>query len=174
MQSNSIYMTKQAPKASLRRMGKAIQRDLFEGRLEHGPNRFKHGGDLNRGKRKIARPFKSNTPIHIVLKSSLATGENSMLSPHNRIAIDRIIEKQARKQQAKIHAQQNVGNHCHLMASFRTRAQFKKFLKAVSGLIARHVLRTKKGRPAQARFWDQIPFTRIVRGFRDFKSMIHY
>jgi REP element-mobilizing transposase RayT len=155
-------------------MGKATQSDLFEGKREHGPRRYKHGGDLNIGKRKIARPFKRNTPIHIVLKSSQAKGVNSMLSPQNRVAIDRIIEKQARKHQGKIHAQQNVGNHCHLMASFKTREQFKKFLKAVSGLIAQHVLKTRKGQPAKTKFWDHIPFTRIVQGLRDFRIMLEY
>jgi REP element-mobilizing transposase RayT len=167
-------MTKSFPGAILRAMRKAIQSDLFDGKREYGPHRYKHGGDLNIGKRKLARPFKRNTPIHIVLKSSQAVGKCSMLSARNKVAIDRIIEKQARKQQAKVHAQQNVGNHCHLMASFKTREHFKRFLRAVCGLIARHVLGAEKGEPAGAKFWDHTPFTRIVRGLRDFRGMMNY
>lgn len=97
-----------------------------------------------------------------------------MLSPRNQIAIDRIIEKQARKNDVKIHAEQNVGNHLHVMASFKSKPQFKRFLRAVAGLIARHVLESKKGHAAKTKFWDHIPFTRIVQGFRDFTGMLRY
>jgi REP element-mobilizing transposase RayT len=155
-------------------MRKSVQGDLFEGKREHGPRRYKHGGDLHVGKRKLDRPFKRNTPMHIVFKSSHAKGKNSMRSAHNQVAIDTIIEKQARRQNAKVHAQQNVGSHLHLMASFKTKDQLKKFMRAVSGLIARHVLRTKKGKPAGVKFWDHIPFTRIVQGMNDFYGMLRY
>jgi REP element-mobilizing transposase RayT len=155
-------------------MGKAIQQDLFDGKREHGPRRYKHGGDINIGKRKLARPFKKNTAIHIVFKSSRARGVNSMLSLRNRLAIDRIIEEQARKQEAKIHAQQNVGNHIHCMASFKKKNQLTRFLRAVAGLIARHVLGAEKGQPAGTKFWDHPPFSRIIQGTRDFAGMVRY
>jgi REP element-mobilizing transposase RayT len=169
-----MEMTNAALMVNLPRMGKAIQQDLFDGKREHGPRRYKHGGDINVGKRKLARPFKKNAAIHIVFKSSLAKGVNSMLSPRNRLAIDRIIEKQARKQEAKVHGQQNVGNHIHFMASFKTKKQLTRFLKAVAGLIARHVLGAQKGQPAGTKFWDHPPFSRIIQGARDFAGMVRY
>jgi REP element-mobilizing transposase RayT len=169
-----MEMTSAAPTAILPLMGKAIQQDLFDGKREHGPRRYKHGGGIYIGKRKLARPFKKNAAIHIVFKSSRAKGVNSMLSPRNRLAIDRIIEKQARNQEAKIHAQQNVGNHIHCMASFKTKKQFTRFLKAVAGLIARLVLGAQKGQPAGTKFWDHPPFSRIIQGARDFAGMVRY
>lgn len=97
-----------------------------------------------------------------------------MLPPRNKLAIEDIIERQARRDQAKIHGQQNVGNHLHLMVSFRTKEQFIRFLRSISGLIASHVLQARKGKPAGGKFWDQIPFTRIIQGFCDFNNMLRY
>ena len=155
-------------------MGKAVQRDLSENSREHGPRRTKHGGGLDANKRKLTRPFKKGKPLHIVLKSSHAKGPRSLRSAPNKLVIDRLITKSAKKLNAKMHAIQNVGNHIHLFMTFQTKPELTNFLKSVTASIARHVLKAKKGKPAGIRFWDAIPFTRIVDGLRDFHGMMNY
>ena len=155
-------------------MKNAIQRDLFDGKREYGPRRTKHGGGLESKKRKIARPFQSNKPIHIVMKSSLAKGKMSLLSMQNRILIEQIIKTHASKVKAKIHASQNVGSHIHLLMTFKTKTALTNFLKTITALISRHVTKAKKGKPFGKRFWDERPFTRIVKGLRDFRGMLNY
>ena len=155
-------------------MKKAVQRDFFEGKRENGPRRTKHGGGLETNKRKLARPFRASRPLHIVLKSSHARGALSMRSMRNRLAVDKIVVAHATKARAKLHAKQNVGNHIHLLMTFKTRVALKVFLRSVAALIARHVTGAKKGKPFGSPFWDEIPFTRIFEGLRDFRGMLNY
>ena len=155
-------------------MKKSAQRDFFESQREHGPRRSRHGGGLEKNKRKLSRPFQKTKPLHIVLKSSHATGSRSLRSASNRVAVDTMINDQSRKVSAKIHAKQNVGNHVHLLMSFKTKTALTKFLKAIASMIARHVTQARKGKPAGFRFWDEIPFSRIVDGLRDFRGMLNY
>lgn len=154
-------------------MKKSSQRDFFEGIREHS-KRTRHGGGLEKEKRKLARPFRKNKPLHIVLKSSRATGKWSLRSARNKVAVDAIIETHSRKVAAKIHAKQNVGNHIHLLMSFKTKALLTNFLKAIASIISRHVTQARKGHPVGGRFWDEIPFSRIVDGLRDFQGMLNY
>ena len=42
------------------------------------------------------------------------------------------------------------------------RDSYNKFIRVITGLIARHVGGTQKGRPLKEKFWDARPFTRIV------------
>ena len=167
-------MTKIAPAANLRLMRKAAQRDFFEDKREHRPNRTKHGGGIEKNKRKLARPFRANKPIHIVIKSSHAKGALSLRSMQNKLAVESILINHAKKTNAKLHAKQNVGNHVHILATFKTKKMLTRFLKAITALIARHVTKAKKGKPFGVKFWDEIPFTRIVEGLRDFRGMLNY
>ena len=51
---------------------------------------------------------------------------------------------------------------------------FQRFLRTVTGLIARHVTGARKGRPFGRRFWSHVAFTRVVTGLRGFKQMRSY
>jgi hypothetical protein len=56
----------------------------------------------------------------------------------------------------------NMGNHLHLVVRFNDRQQFGKFLKSFSAQLARRVTGARRGQP-RGRFWDGIPFTRVLR-----------
>ena len=92
-----------------------------------------------------------------------------MLSAGNKIGVASIIEKQAIRFGIKIHKEQNVGNHLHLIVSCGRREQFANFLRAVTGLIARAILKGKPGK-----FWTKAPFTRLINGARDYAGMLKY
>lgn len=153
---------------------RAKQGDFFSGDREVGPRRLSHGGDLGRGKRKTSRPLDSKKSLHLTLKSTHAKGALSMLGVGNRLKIERIVRARANQYKITIHGFENMGNHIHLLISFKTRAMFQSFLRVVSGLIARHVTKAKKGRPFGKRFFDNVAFSRVVNGARDFKGLISY
>ena len=145
------------------------QADFFQTNREYAPNRITHGDDKCVGKRKIARPFRKNAPIHVVLKSERAMGEMNLLTTENRLAVKIIFAEQAERFEVKIHAEQNVGNHIHAVLSCASRESFQNFLRAVAGLIARAVLGTASGK-----FWTQVPFTRLIIGRRDYLQILNY
>jgi REP element-mobilizing transposase RayT len=149
------------------------QRDLFRDDPEY-KKRISHGGDLRAGKRKISRPLDRKKPVHVVLKSSLAKGRLSFLSVKNRLIVDSIVRKSAHRFGVTIKSFENMGNHIHLVLSFKEREGFQNFLRAVASLIARSVTGAKKGKPFGRKFWDSLAFTRVITGFRDFKSIMHY
>lgn len=153
---------------------RAKQRDLFESNREVGPRRSVHGGDVGCGRRKVARPLDSKKPLHLVLKSSHAKGKMSFLSYTNRLAVEQIIRGRAREFSVVIHGFENMGNHLHLVLKFKSRALFQRFLKTVSGLIARHVTKARRGKPFGKRFFDRLAFTRVVQGARDLRGLVRY
>ncbi len=150
------------------------QADLFANDTDHRPRRYTHGGDTSKGKRKLSRPLDRRKPAHLTLKSTKAKGPLNFRSPRNKLYIERVVEKWARKLGITIHAQQNVGNHIHLIVSFPRREAVQNFMRTVAGLIARHVTGAKKGRPFGERFWDALAFSRVVHGERDLWNLKRY
>lgn len=108
----------------------------------------------------------------MILKSSHAKGRLSLLS--RKVEVSQLVEAKASKYQIKIHRFENMGNHLHLMVSFKSKKQMQDFMRVVSGLIARLVTGAQKGRAFGKRFWDHLVFTRIVTGRRDFAGLDHY
>jgi len=121
------------------------------------------GGSTARSNPTQARPFARNTPIHLVLRSEKARGKHSFLR------FDREIEGVLRGEAARVGATlmqaSNAGNHLHLLVRFPSPKAQARFLRAVSGLIARLVMGARKGRQVLAageKFWAGRPFSRIV------------
>jgi REP element-mobilizing transposase RayT len=138
-----------------------------------------HGGDLAKGKRKTARPVDPKQALHIVMRSSQARGEHSMLHPRHYQHVHDFTYQIAKKLGVKIHQFANVGNHLHLLIRFSSRALLKSFLREIAGGIAMIITGAKKGNGrAQNQnnrsFWDQLAFTRIVQLGRDFENVIEY
>ena len=126
-----------------------------------------HGGAVRQGRRKLARPFDSRHPIHIVLRSSRARGNWSLLHRRNRDHIRRFTRAIAIRYEIKVERFSNLGNHVHLLVRARTRAQFQGFLRELGGTLACLVTGAKKGH-AVGKFWDFLTYTRII----DFKAAL--
>jgi len=127
-----------------------------------------HGGISKPGKRKIARPFIRKKWMHLVLKSSKAKGSLSLLAKRNKAVVAKIVSEQARQCGAELKEQINMGNHIHIRIRFFERSQMRKYLRAVPGLIARHVLGAEKG-AAKGKFWDGLAFTRVLDSYNNFR-----
>ena len=157
------------------------------------------GGALLDGKRKSIRPLSKKDSIHFVLKSPWAMGQDSFLASRNKKAIERIIKKFAKKFGVKIYQQAINSNHIHLLLMITHRYLYRAFIKAVSGMIASHVMgqqsflyfsksrrllksgdgvndvkaRDKKVDKPQG-FWQFRPFSRVVNWGLDFKKCTGY
>lgn len=118
-----------------------------------------HGGELAKGKRKVRRPLDTKKPLHLVMRSTRATGSLSLL--RNKNLVEKIIKRQAYKFGIRIAAFANVRNHCHLLLRFSNRKAFRAFLVSVTALIARAVTKARKGRPF-GKFWDALAFSRVL------------
>jgi REP element-mobilizing transposase RayT len=138
-----------------------------------------HGGDLASGKRKTARPIDPKQGLHVVLRSSIARGEWSMLRPQYCQPIHDFTHQLAEHWGVRIYRFANVGNHIHLLIKVPSRAVWRRFIKELSGGIAIIVTGARKGaglkKNADGRgFWDKLVFTRIVKFGRDFMGVKLY
>lgn len=131
-----------------------------------------HGGTLNAGKRKVSRPIATKRPMHVVLKSSKAHGSHSLHSQSRWL--ETLLRKVSSQFGVRVFRYSNNGNHLHLVVQAKTRKGFQSFLIAFSGVVAQKIMGSYKGVPQKARFWDHIPFTRIVEWGRDFQNAIAY
>jgi len=131
------------------------------------------GGDLQKGKRKTFRPIDPKASIHLVLKSTRARGEWSLLNRRHKIRIQDLLLTLSRANGIKIYQYVNVGNHLHILLKTRDRRGFQKFLRVFSGRVAMLVTHARKGKP-QGKFWDELAFTRIVQWGIDFKRITRY
>ncbi len=141
--------------------------------------RLSHGGTLGIGKRKTIRPIDRKQALHVVLRSSIATGGLSMLNENFCNHIDRTTKNIAKKWGVKLYNYANVGNHIHLLIRVPSRAIWQRFLRELAGTIAIIVTGAKKGaslaKNATGRgFWDHLVFTRIVKFGKDFNKVSIY
>ncbi len=125
-------------------------------------SRLIHGGEVSLGKRKTQRPVVPRKWMHITLKSSLAKGRYSFLNIKHRAKIQCLISLEARKNFITLAEGVNMGNHFHLKIKCQNRKTFQKFLRTITGKIARLVTEAKKGQPFGKKFWDQLAFTRVL------------
>ena len=147
------------------------------------PSLKEFGGARLKGNPKEKRPLSLKSALHLVLKSKRAFGAQSMLAkPHAR-QIDQTIRKQAATCGVKIYHLVNVGNHLHLVIRIQDRRLYRVFIRSVSGLIARQVLRKQRGperlqenqkEVRKSSFWVARPFTRLVSWGRDYKNLSKY
>ena len=155
------------------------------------------GGSRLRSNPKTGRTLSTKQPIHLILKSSFATGTYSFLQKHHQAKIQSLVHTHASKWKIKVFHFVNVGNHLHLVIQLTERKSFAPFIRALSGLIARQVLGAQRGakklvrnakdfdalatqqglvdfKSLLDRFWDARPFTRIVNWGRDFRNLSGY
>jgi REP element-mobilizing transposase RayT len=131
--------------------------------------RLVHGGEMRLGKRKRERPIATKRAMHITLKSSCAVGEWSFLQKAHAAFIRRSLPRWAKHFGVIIYQWSLNGNHVHLLVRPRSRDSLRGFLSALSGRIAQHITGARKGRPFGRRFFDSIPFSRIVEWGKSFR-----
>jgi hypothetical protein len=121
---------------------------------------------------KTARPLAAKTPVHVVMRSPMAKGHLSLLFFDRDIK--KIIRKQSESCQIRVYDFANAGNHLHFVCVMKSIRGWKTFIRAVSGLIARLVLKAERGSAVGARFWQGRPWTRILTWGRAYKAIQKY
>ena len=126
------------------------------------------------GNSRERRPLSGSYGIHIVMRSHRARGSKSMRHKRHRHPVKTIVFKQAKKWGVRIYEYANVGNHLHILARPSSRQSYCGFIRSVTGLIARRVMKTERGRPQKAKFWETKPFSRVVPWGRAFRIARNY
>ena len=150
-------------------MRKGKQQSLFDSKV---PKMF--GGSLQKSHPKVKRPLTKKQTIHLVLKSEYAMGARSMLQKRNSDYIGKLIRDKAKRCCIRIYHFVNVGNHLHLVIKLDDLNGFAPFIRSITGLIARHVLKAQRGAAQGLKFWIARPFTRIIAWGRDYKHIKNY
>ena len=171
-QQNNHQSQRQKPQEA-RRPKQQLLGSEFKTEKEFG------GACLKNSHAKKARPVHTKKAMHLTLRSSKAKGEKSFRASKERIhRIEKLVRKQAQVFAVEIYRYANVGNHLHLLVKANSRKGFIRFLKAISGLIARIALGAERGKAmlkeSAKGFWDQRPWTRILFCWTDFKNVKKY
>jgi hypothetical protein len=146
-------------------MRAARQKQLLFPALE-GLSTKSFGGSLIKGNAREARPISVKRPMHLVMRSSRAKGEHSLLA--RSLRIERAIRRVGARKGVKVYRYANSGNHLHLVILPKSRAAYHAFIRAISGIVARIALRVERGKARGLKFWDALPFTKIIEWGRQF------
>lgn len=143
-------------------MGKE-QLSFYEG----SGSRRERGGSLRRFRRgRGARPLCTTGSLHLVLRSSVATGPRRFTTPRNREFIQQILKKFSDKFVVQVLSMGIVSNHLHLHLKIHKRCFYKPFIQALTSRIASFVCGLSSRCSLQdlgiQRFWDQRPYTRVI------------
>ncbi len=135
--------------------------------------RLQHGGDIRKGRRKLARPVDTKRPMHLVLRSTRAKGRWSLLAPGNGRMVRKLVFALAGPSEVRVYDFANSGNHIHLLVRARTRRGFQRYLRALTGLLARQITGARRGQRI-GKFWDALAFSRVVSWGRDYSQAKKY
>lgn len=91
-----------------------------------------HGGELVVGKRKCARPLCTRKPIHLVLKANKRVN----LFKNSKV-VKTAIHKYAVLCGMKIYSLSVQSDHIHLCIRIHDRSLYKKFIRSLTGVLAR-------------------------------------
>ncbi len=117
-----------------------------------------------------ARPIVMNQSLHVVLRSDLAKG--AMNLRRHEVRIEKLLAQLAKRHGVHVFKMANVGNHIHIHLRVTKRLKWQGFISGLTGGIARAVgfIRGETDRS----FWNTRPFSRVVRGPRDFATIQDY
>ena len=121
---------------------------------------------------KSARPLVAKTPIHVVMRSPMAKGRLSLLFFDKEIR--KLLKKHSERVGIRVYDIANAGNHIHFVCVLKSIHGWKTFIRAVSGLIARLVLKAERGAAVGAKFWEARPWTRILSWGKAYKTLRSY
>lgn len=136
--------------------------------------RTRHGGRQSLKKRKTIRPFATNVPIHLVLKSKRAKGIWSLLHRRNKGRIRVGIYTYAERFKIHVYRSAIVHNHVHLLVKAHDRKNLADFLRVFAGRTAVIVTGAYKGVKKIGKFWDYLTWSRLVNYGADFYNVRKY
>ena len=119
------------------------------------------GGELSIEKRRSRRPLSNKNPLHTVLSADVQT-TGSLLK--YRQPIETVFQIFAKRFGIRIYKKAIASNHIHWVALYPSRIQYRSFIRALTGSLAKK-LKIK---------WRLRPWTRILHWGRAFKIALGY
>ena len=119
-----------------------------------------HGGSLSEGKRQSFRPLHTQKLVHLVLKC-----DTKISLYKNRSLVINVIRRQEKLAGVKIYDLSVQHDHIHHSILFSDRSQYKKFIRATTGILAR-----KLG----SGIWKYRPYTKLVEWGRQARNLSDY
>lgn len=117
------------------------------------------GGSLNSKNRR--RPLSKTLPIHLVLKCDIS--KSGSLLKH-RVQVEFYLAKFSKQFGIKVYKKAIVSNHAHVVALFQSRLQYRQFIRALTGAIAKSL---------KVKFLFR-PWTRLLNWGRPLQIAIQY
>lgn len=147
--------------------------------LKFNDPRFKkmlsYGGTFRKkAKNRGARPLSTKDSIHLVLRSTKATGTQSFRHHSKQARVHRLIQSHCRKFGISLQQFANAGNHLHLLIRLPKRHVYPRFIRGLTGALALAQTGASKIAKLKTRFWDFRPFTRVVQSRRGYQVARDY
>jgi REP element-mobilizing transposase RayT len=143
----------------------------FQGKGFDKPGDCFGGSLLKNSHAKSKRPLDSKMPIHLVLRAN----QSVLRLPKTFKIVNAQTERICKRHGVKLYRYANVGNHLHLLIKIRNVKSWAAFIRALTGRVAQ--LTSAMLKSSKKSFWNQRPFTRIVRGwnkaYRTIQDYIH-
>lgn len=146
----------------------------------HWQHRYSSGGTLrNKRAGRLARPLSTREPIHLVLKAEKARIPRGLRTPQRFRIIHLLLRRYSLKFAVRIEQVSVQADHIHFLIRLGKRSSGQSFFRVLAGQIAQTfqkqglipeaaVTGTPKG------LWKHRPFTRVIRGWRAFKTAKDY
>jgi putative transposase len=174
----------------------------FEFQTINWMHRFSHGGILRKSRAgRGMRPLSSREPLHLVFKADRARIKSGFRSYQRFFLIHSLLQKYSLKFFVKIEQVSIQGDHIHLLIRTTRRSNYQSFFRVIAGQIAQRFEKegllsvpatvskaeaaavtdtpAGPGTPASTtspkpKLWLHRPFTRVVRGYRAYKTVQNY
>jgi REP element-mobilizing transposase RayT len=117
-----------------------------------------HGGSNPAKKRKGARPLCAKRPMHLVLKC------NKQIFEDRHVIIDTLISY-SQDFHVPIYSFAIGHDHVHFITKIPSREAYVKFIRAVTGVLAKTL---------GAKLFASMAFTRIASWGRDYRQLLRY
>lgn len=137
-------------------------------------HRFTHGGVL-RNKRlgRGARPLSTKESLHLVFKvNKEKLRHQSLRQAICFTLINQIIKKYAKRFNVKIEQISIQNDHIHALIRTARRSEYLYFFRVVAGQIAQCF--EKEGLLKSFKLWKFRPFTRVIKGWKAYKTVKDY
>lgn len=118
------------------------------------------GGSLLLGRRKTVRPLDTRKSLHLVLKAV-----DSFKLLRNRSLVERNLRSYAKRFELQIYDLAVNADHIHLQIKFSRREDYVRWIRAVTGAIARKIAGLK---------WKLRPYSKILSWGKQFALVRRY
>ncbi|WP_445292033.1 transposase [Bdellovibrio sp. GT3] len=138
-------------------------------------HKLSYGGALrNSSFGRGTRPLSNKKPIHLVLKINKFTMRGGLRNPHVFRLMNILLKRYSLKFFVKIEQVSIQNDHVHLLIRASRRSRLQSFFRVVPGQFAQRLTDTPMRGRESVRIWKHRPFTRVVKGFRAYRTVRNY